>query len=64
MSMENIRLGQWDRVHTQVTNAITTLEKEGTPIIYSQQRILQVLWMTSRVLSESGIDTQEPGDGT
>lgn len=58
--MENIRLGKWDRVHTQVTNAITTLEKEGTPIVYTQQRILQVLWMTSRVLSESGIETKEP----
>ncbi|MDX8342679.1 response regulator [Rossellomorea sp. YZS02] len=58
--MENIRLGKWDQVLTQFHTAFALLEKERTPLVYTQQRTLEVLWMISRTLSECGVETDTP----
>jgi two-component system, response regulator YesN len=58
--MEKIRLGKWDQVHSQIMNSFTLLEKERTPLVYTQQRTLEVLWMISRILSECGVETTTP----
>ncbi|WP_406685718.1 response regulator [Rossellomorea vietnamensis] len=58
--MEKIRLGKWDQVHARIMNSFTLLEKERTPLVYTQQRTLEVLWMISRTLSECGVETATP----
>lgn len=55
-----IRLGNWEEVHTNVVDLIQRFEKEGAGIIQSQQRLLEVLWIISRVMSEMGIETVIP----
>ncbi|GAA0348983.1 response regulator [Bacillus horti] len=58
--VDNIRLGKWDRVYTQVMNQLTYFEKGRTAIVHAQQRILELLWIASRMMSESGIETVTP----
>jgi len=57
---DQIRLGQWEQIHTNVTNFIQRYENEGSDLLQTQQRVLELLWITSRVLSEMGVDTKTP----
>ena len=58
--MEKIRLGKWEQVHAQIMKSFTIWEKERTPLVYSQQRTLELLWMISGILRECGIETETP----
>lgn len=55
-----IRAGQWEQVHENVMRFIQCYEKDGTGLMQSQQRLLEVLWMISRVMNEIGISTVTP----
>ncbi|MBU9712044.1 response regulator [Evansella tamaricis] len=57
---DKIRLGHWEQVQEEVMNLILYFEKEGVALIQAQQRILEVLWITSRVLNELGVDSKMP----
>ena len=54
------RLGQWEKVRTHVMNLLQCCENEGISLLQAQQRVLEVLWIVSRVLRELGIETATP----
>jgi two-component system response regulator YesN len=57
---DQVRLGQWEQVRLDVISTIQCYEKEGTDILQTQQRVLEVLWLASRVLNEMGVETDTP----
>ncbi|WP_080848590.1 response regulator [Cytobacillus gottheilii] len=57
---DQIRLGQWEHIKRYVSEMIAYYEKKGTPIHYTQQRVLEVLWVAARVMSELGMDVETP----
>jgi two-component system response regulator YesN len=57
---DQIRLGQWEQVRTDVMDFIRRYENEGADLLQTQQRVLELLWIASRVLIEMGIETDTP----
>jgi two-component system response regulator YesN len=57
---DQIRLGQWEQVRTDVMDFIRRYENEGADLLQTQQRVLELLWIASRVLIEMGIATETP----
>jgi two-component system response regulator YesN len=57
---DQIRLGHWEQVRMYVMNIIQFYENEGADLLHSQQRVLEVLWVASRVMSELGVETVTP----
>ncbi|MGO4537855.1 response regulator [Paenibacillus sp. 2TAB19] len=57
---DQIRLGQWDQVRAGVMDFIQQYENEGAELMQTQQRVLELLWVASRVLSEMGIEAETP----
>jgi two-component system, response regulator YesN len=57
---DQIRLGQWEQVHLNVMAFIHRYENEGAILLQTQQRVLELLWITTRVMSEMGIETEAP----
>ncbi|MEK6268957.1 MAG: response regulator [Planococcus sp. (in: firmicutes)] len=51
-----IRLGQWDAIDQLVMDLIRRFEHERANILWTQQRILEFLWITARIMGEVGID--------
>lgn len=57
---DQIRLGNWDYIRLNVLNILQVYENDGTELVKTQQRMLEVLWIISRVLSEMGVETDSP----
>jgi two-component system, response regulator YesN len=57
---DQVRLGQWDQVTMNVMDLIQGYANEGTDLMQTQQRILELLWMASRVMSEMGVEIDTP----
>ncbi|KMJ57482.1 AraC family transcriptional regulator [Bacillus sp. LL01] len=57
---EQIRLGKWNDVSAYVMNLLQCYEKEGANLVHTQQRMLEVLWIASRVINEMGVETATP----
>lgn len=57
---DQIRYGQWDEVHHKVKNLIQFYEKQGAGISQTHQRVMEIIWVTTRVMNEMGIDTITP----
>ena len=57
---DQIRLGQWDRIRSSVMDLILRYENEGALLLQTQQRVQEILWITTRVMSEMGIETEPP----
>jgi two-component system, response regulator YesN len=57
---EQVRLGQWDLVTDTIFDVIQSYASAGTSLLQTQQRILELLWMAARVMSELGIETDTP----
>lgn len=57
---DQIRLGNWNHVQESIFNLIDSYEREGAGLIQAQQRLMEVLWVISRVMSEMGIETITP----
>ncbi len=55
-----IRLGQWDDIQTFVMGSLQCYENEGTHLLHTQQRMLELLWITSGVLNEIGVENTAP----
>ncbi|WP_330962186.1 response regulator [Planococcus antarcticus] len=55
-----IRLGEWESIDRLVTDLIRRFEQEGVNILWTQQRTLEFLWITARVMGEIGIDATIP----
>jgi two-component system, response regulator YesN len=58
--IDQIRLGQWDQVQMDIMDLIQRYMNAGTEILHTQQRILELLWVASRLMSEMGIETDTP----
>lgn len=57
---DQIRLGQWEQVRAGLMDFIQQYENEGSDLLQTQQRVLELLWVASRVLSEMGIEAETP----
>ncbi|MFD1739724.1 response regulator [Bacillus salitolerans] len=55
-----IRRGEWEQIRVHLMNITQFFENENGNILYTQQRLLEVLWLISRVFMEMGIETQTP----
>ncbi|RIW38344.1 response regulator [Bacillus salacetis] len=52
----SIRNGEWDDIVIIMIDLIESQEKEGTCILQSQQRLMELIWILSQVMSEIGVD--------
>jgi two-component system response regulator YesN len=57
---DEIRLGKWDQIRTNVMDLIRRCENEGAQLLQTQQRVLELLWIAARVMSEIGVETETP----
>jgi two-component system, response regulator YesN len=57
---DQIRLGQWEQVRMYIMNLIQRYENEGINLLETQQRVLELLWIASRVMSEMGVEMETP----
>ncbi|MFF2446476.1 response regulator [Neobacillus sp. NPDC058068] len=57
---DQIRLGQWEPIRKDVLKIIQCYESEGANLLLTQQRVLEVLWIITRVMSEMGVETVTP----
>mgnify|MGYP001461214844 CR=1 FL=1 len=57
---DQIRLGQWEQVRNDLMEFIRRYENEGASLLHTQQRILELLWIASRVLLEMGVEIDTP----
>ncbi|WP_235427158.1 response regulator [Cohnella kolymensis] len=58
--VDQIRLGQWDRVRDTVAEIIDWHEKNRESLVHAQQRVMEALWIISRVLLEMGMEADKP----
>lgn len=57
---DQIRNGQWQEILKDVSGLIEFYDKKGANLIETQQRVLELLWVASRVLNEIGIELDTP----
>lgn len=57
---DHIRLGKWEDVRASIMNLLHCYEKEGANLVQTQQRMLEALWIASRVINEMGVETATP----
>ncbi|WP_246942826.1 response regulator [Bacillus pinisoli] len=55
-----IRNGQWDEIGKSFVEMIDTLEQESTHLLQAQQRVMELVWIASQVLSEMGVGQDIP----
>lgn len=53
---EQIRLGDWGAIRSGILDLIQQHESEGSSLVYTQQRVLKLLWITNRVMEEMGME--------
>ncbi|WP_344909656.1 helix-turn-helix domain-containing protein [Amphibacillus indicireducens] len=52
---DQVRLGEWDNISQKLTTLIQCYEKDQSPLETTQQKILELIWMISRLLDEMNI---------
>ncbi|MDC3418225.1 response regulator [Aquibacillus salsiterrae] len=57
---ELIRSGQWNDIFKSFAGFIDQLELKGTNLLQTQQRVMELFWIASRVLSEMGVELDAP----
>jgi two-component system, response regulator YesN len=57
---DQVRLGEWQQIRSNVLNLIQCYESERFDLLQTQQRVLEVLWIVSRVMREMGVETVTP----
>lgn len=57
---DHIRLGQWEDVSYYALDLIQVYENGGADLLQIQQRVLELMWVISRVMSEVGVETDTP----
>jgi len=57
---DHIRSGEWDEIYQQIVIIIDRLEQEGAMLNQTQQRVMELFWIASRVLSEMGVESDVP----
>ncbi|MBB6453659.1 two-component system response regulator YesN [Salirhabdus euzebyi] len=54
---EQIRSGEWEQIYKNITDLIDHYEQEGANLLQVQQRLAELLWIASRVMSEMGVES-------
>jgi two-component system, response regulator YesN len=57
---DQIRMGQWENIRKYILYVLQYYEREAADVLHTQQRILEILWIVSRVMEEMGIETDPP----
>lgn len=57
---DHIRGGKWEEIYKNVTELIDRYEQEGTNLLHTQQRVMGLFWVASRVLAEMGVESDAP----
>ncbi|MBP3953300.1 response regulator [Bacillus suaedae] len=57
---EHIRNGEWNEINRNFTELIDRFEQEGKKLQQTQQRVMELFWIASRILSEMGVDSDIP----
>lgn len=57
---DQIRLGQWDEVRINIQDMIHHYLSAGADLLQTQQRVLEILSLATRVLSDIGIKVETP----
>ncbi|NGZ75021.1 response regulator [Saccharibacillus alkalitolerans] len=57
---EQIRVGDWDGIRSETLDFLRQCESEGADRLNAQQRVLERLWVASRVLAEMGVEIGTP----
>lgn len=57
---DKVRLGEWEEVYEGVMELIQRYENESADLLHTQQRLLELLWVTARIMSEIGVETETP----
>lgn len=55
-----VRLGEWETVEALVLDLIRQMERTGENALQTQQRSLEFLWITARIMGEIGIAVEAP----
>lgn len=55
--LDHIRTGRWEDVRETVRASADRWEKHGVSLMHAAQRMLEMLWLISRVLAEAGLET-------
>ncbi|MEK5036973.1 response regulator [Sporosarcina sp. FSL K6-3457] len=53
---DQIRLGDWGAIRSGVLDLIQQHENAGNSLVYTQQRVLELLWIANRVMDEMGVE--------
>lgn len=57
---DHIRNGEWDEIFQRIAHIIDRLEQEGTMVKQTQQRVMELFWIATRILSEMGVESDVP----
>jgi two-component system, response regulator YesN len=57
---DQVRLGQWDQMKSNINHLIQAYEMEGVEMQLAQQLVLEALWSIWSIMSEMGIETATP----
>lgn len=57
---DRVRLGQWEQIEADALELLRRCESERADLLLGQQRVLELLWLASRVLLEMGVETDTP----
>ncbi|QQZ09379.1 response regulator [Heyndrickxia vini] len=57
---DQIQSGQWEKVIDNIMDIIHRYESAGADLVQTQQSVLELLWVASRILNEMGIETDRP----
>ncbi|WP_313893452.1 response regulator [Psychrobacillus sp.] len=57
---DQIHLGDWESIRSGALDLIQQHENGGYSLIYTQQRVLELLWVANRVMDEMGIEADTP----
>jgi two-component system response regulator YesN len=58
--VEHVRTGDWDNVHAEIMAFIRRCSRVNLDLVTAQQRVLEMLWIVSRMLQELGIAAETP----
>lgn len=57
---EQIRSGKWEDLANEILGLIGQFENSEVKLVEAYQRVLEMLWVASRVLSEIGVEPRTP----